>query len=169
MTIITAAHYAIAFVFISLIIYAMISDMKFLIIKNWISVALIATFALHAALSTGPFDLTSHIIAAAGFFVAGFFLFSAGWISGGDVKLMTAVSLWAGPELIFPFAFLTTWLGLGLASAVLGAQWLNKHGEAVGMPSHMRLMIPRWAKHGLVPYGIAIGLAALIIVPARLF
>ena len=160
---------AFAFAFLVLILFAVIGDVRHLIIRNWISAALVVMFLLYLALADPSLPIGWHLLSAFIVFAVGFGLFIMGWVAGGDVKFMAALALWAGPDLILPFAQITTILGALLAATVLAAHWLDSYGEAVGMPSGARRFMPRWARRKLCPYGLAIGLAALIIVPARFF
>ena len=52
-------------------------------------------------------------------FVAGALLFSRGLIGGGDVKLLTAATLWAGPGLTPALLIVTALLGGLLTLALL--------------------------------------------------
>lgn len=160
---------AIGISFIVLVCHAILSDLRELVIRNWISVAIVLSFVLYVSISPTPVPWPEHLLVAAAAFFIGFVLFTLRWIAGGDVKLMAALSLWAGPDLILPFALLTTWLGLATACASLSLRWLHTFGEAIGMPGHLRNYFPRWAKRGLVPYGLAIGAAALVVIPVRFF
>ena len=101
-------------------------------------------------------------------FAVGIVLFVLRWFAAGDVKLLAAVALWAGLSASLWLVVLTTSLGALLAIGVLGARWLDAYGDAIGMPSVLRRFLPRWARHGLCPYGVAIGAAALLTVPAQM-
>ena len=92
---------------------------------------------------------------AAAVFVAGALLFSRGLIGGGDVKLLSAATLWAGPSLTPALLLATALLG-GLLTILLL------------VPLAMRTVFPADAGDGAakrvsVPYGIAIAAAALIV------
>ena len=86
-------------------------------------------------------------------FVAGALLFSRGFIGGGDVKLLTAATLWAGPSLTPALLIVTGLLG-GVLTIVLVAPL------AMGV---RRLMRHPHGGLGPVPYGVAIAAAALIV------
>src|SRR6478609_8062191 len=85
--------------FVGLMAFAAVEDFRRLTIPNGIVVGLCALWPFHLA-TLASFPLTGCIAAvgcAAGVFVAGALLFSRGLMGGGDVKLLTAATLWAGP------------------------------------------------------------------------
>lgn len=88
-----------------------------------------------------------HILAAAAVLAGGFLLFAAGWFGGGDVKLLAALALWAGPAQLPVFLFLVSVAG-GLISLLLIV------GRALPA-GHTATQDRR------VPYGIAIGAGGL--------
>jgi Flp pilus assembly protein protease CpaA len=62
-------------------------------------------------------------------FLVGLALFARQLIGGGDVKLLAAVSLWAGPEHFVLFLLLTTLMGGALGLLTL---WDQRWGGAIG-------------------------------------
>jgi prepilin peptidase CpaA len=150
--------------FAGLMAMAAIEDCRRLIIPNGLILGLCILWPAHVATAPG---LT---LAAAGFaalcaaavFTAGALLFSRGLIGGGDVKLLAAATLWAGPGATLPLLFLT-----GLLGGVLCLLLLTPAGALIaaarptlGDPSEGPA---RGAKRILVPYGVAIAAAALIV------
>jgi prepilin peptidase CpaA len=154
--------------FTFLVVLAVVSDARQLVIPNWISLSLVGAFAAYAMLVEPMPPVLAHIGVALAVFAVGVLLFVVRWFAAGDVKLLAAVALWAGPSASLWLVTLTTLLGALLAIGVLGARWLDNYGEAIGMPSGLRWLLPRWARHGLCPYGVAIGAAALLTVPAQM-
>ena len=154
-------------IFILLVIYAMVTDMRYLRIGNAISFSLIALFFLYVLLMKPDISVVDHLLVAISVFGIGFILFVLRWFAGGDVKLMTALALWGGPSHILLFAILSGILGGALGLGVLAVRWLDKYGEGIGMPTSARRIMPHWAKRGLCPYGLAIGSAALIVMPSQ--
>ena len=63
------------------------------------------------------------------YFVVGAILFSRGWLGGGDVKLLTAATLWVGPAGTPTLLLLTSVLGGGLALL-----WLMPGGRQLASP-----------------------------------
>jgi prepilin peptidase CpaA len=90
-------------------------------------------------------------------------LFARGWLGGGDVKLLCAATLWAGPAGTPTLLLLTGVLGGALALFLLmpfGSQIAMAVRALLGQPSMS-------AERGLatpVPYGVAIAGAALIVI-----
>jgi len=89
-------------------------------------------------------------------------LFARGFLGGGDVKLLAAATLWAGPADTPALLVLTGVLGGALALFLLmpfGAQ-LVAAGRTLLTPSSASS-----AEHPAmaVPYGVAIAAAALIV------
>jgi prepilin peptidase CpaA len=149
-------------VFIFCVAYAVVSDFRQLLIPNWIPVSLVAAFALYAALKLDSLTILHHLGIAGVVFLLMVGFFAAGWIAGGDVKLLTAVMLWMGPGQAAPFALLMAVFGSLLALALIG---LKKYGFLVrhylpanGFLDHLHAI----AGSGQCPYGVAIGAAALL-------
>ena len=139
--------------FTFLVVLAVVSDVRQLVIPNWISLALVGAFAAYAAFAAPALPVLAHIGVAVAVFAVGIVLFVLRWSAAGDGEALAAVALWAGSSASLWLAVLTTSLGALLAIGVLGARWLDAYGEAIGMPSGMRRFLPRWARHGLRPYG----------------
>lgn len=85
-------------IFSALLIMAALHDATSFRIPNWVSVAIAALYPLHAVYSPLGIDWLAALALAVGVFVVGVLLFVRGIVGGGDVKLLTAVSLWAGTE-----------------------------------------------------------------------
>ncbi len=144
--------------FASLMATAAVEDFRRLVIPNWVVMGLCALWPLHIGVASST-SLTGGFAAlgcAATVFVAGALLFSRGFIGGGDVKLLTAATLWAGPGRTPELLIVTALLG-GLLSLVLLAPLAMR---AVFSPADGST---GGAKLGSVPYGIAIAGAALIV------
>jgi prepilin peptidase CpaA len=96
----------------ALLLVACWTDISSLRIPNWISAGIAGLFALFA-IGLPLTDTLQHVLAGLLVLVGGLGLFAWGKLGGGDVKLLTATSLWVGwgPML----------LDLFLAIGVLGA------------------------------------------------
>lgn len=108
-------------------------------------------YGWQAGFSTGMW--TAHLLVAGLAFLALLGLFVLGAMGGGDVKLGTAVLLWAGPLYALPVLVLIAWTGGGLA--LLGwladRRWLvRRSGKWTGAMRHALS-----ARRG-VPYGVAL-------------
>ena len=104
--------------FAILLLWAASEDMRRLIIPNWISIAIAGLYPVHVL--TGP--VTPDWLSAAGLaalvLLVGFALFAARLMGGGDVKLMAAVALWAGPGEL-PLLLSVTAIAGGVVAAFL--------------------------------------------------
>jgi prepilin peptidase CpaA len=92
-------------------------------------------------------------------FGLGVVVFAAGWLGGGDVKLLAAALPWAGLGLLRDFTLATALTGAGLGLAMLTPV--------------RRLMPagPQGAGEGLkqpMPYGVAIAAGGLVVLALRL-
>jgi len=163
MTVPVALHLIPLAGFAGLMATSAIEDFRRLIIPNGLIVGLCALWPLHVAtapmLTLGTAALA--VLCAAGVFTAGALLFSRGLIGGGDVKLLTAATLWAGPAGTPTLLLLTALLG-GVLCLVL----LTPIGAliAAARPSLRKPSEDPARGTGpvLVPYGVAIAAAALI-------
>jgi prepilin peptidase CpaA len=92
--------------FAALLMAALVTDVAWLRIPNWIAASLIVLFpvAALAAPHSGSWWL-SHVAAGAIVLVVGMGLFAWGKIGGGDAKLMATIGLWSGLTLL-PSLFL---------------------------------------------------------------
>ena len=143
--------------FTGLMAVAAFEDLRRLVIPNRLILALCLLWPFYLAIAP-KLSLASGGLAAgcaAGVFVVGALLFARGLIGGGDVKLLTVATLWAGPAAI---PALLVWTGIlgGLLSLVLLT------------PLRMVLPGPAGAAaddaHPIaVPYGVAIATAAMIV------
>lgn len=125
-------------VFAMLLGAALVTDILWLRIPNWIIVSLIAAFAFAASLSAHPGAWwLSH--AAGGLIVlaVGFILFAWGKLGGGDAKLMAAIGLWSGLSLLLPLLLTIAILNGAVILAYMGArrwsigEYLEAHGLRV--------------------------------------
>jgi prepilin peptidase CpaA len=149
-------------VYVGCICYAIVSDFRTLKISNWISVILIAAFAVFATVHLEPRSILVHVAVAAFVFSLFSAFFVAGWVAGGDVKFITAIALWTGLEHVSIFVLSTALLGSVLAIALLQ---IKKYGPLVqGALGNFWLFqrMSTLAERSQCPYGVAIGIAALL-------
>ena len=145
---------------------ATVTDLRSFRIPNRISLAVVALFPVYVLAGFG--NAQSGLLAGGIVFVVGVFLFARGWMGGGDVKLLAAVSLWAGTELVLPMILIVTITG-GVMSA---AEW----ARTGGMTRIFARYIP--TAHGgpamtarreqvVVPYAAAILAGALYVAASK--
>jgi len=142
------------------------TDLFSMTVPNWISLLLVAGFAVLAPLvGLGWSDVGLHVALAAAALVITFAMFSFGWIGGGDAKLFAATCLWLGPQAILIYSIYAAVIGGALTMLILFLRQvplpavLNSQGWLV------RLHSP---KEG-VPYGIALAVAGLLVYPSTPF
>jgi prepilin peptidase CpaA len=143
--------------FAGLMLIAAAEDLRRLVIPNAVVSALCVLWPLQLA-AAPTISLSGSAIAAlcaASVFAVGALLFSRGLMGGGDVKLLTAATLWAGPGSTPALLIVTAILGGILTLALLSPLVLR----AVFAPAAAASA----AKRMPVPYGVAIAAAALIV------
>ncbi len=151
-------------IFPALVVTGGLRDLTSFIIPNWISLALVAGFALAApacGLAAAEIGLCFAVGAAA--LVIGMGMFAAGWIGGGDAKLLAAAALWLGWPASLSFMVFVGLAGGALAMGLLSLRsgWVRPFLPA-GPRWFGRLVEPK----GDVPYGVAIAAGALAAFPA---
>lgn len=142
--------------------YAAASDLLTMTISNKLSIALVAGFYI-VALSLGLPVTTIGLHSLAGFVVlaVSFSMFAAGWIGGGDAKLVAAIALWLGFDQLFSFLILASIWGGILTFSLLAVRRYALPAYLLGQNWAERLHAPTSG----VPYGIALAAAALMIYP----
>jgi prepilin peptidase CpaA len=150
--------------FAGLMATAAFEDCRRLIIPNGLILGLCILWPAHVmtapALTLAVAGFT--VLCATGVFILGALLFSCSLIGGGDVKLLAAATLWAGPGATLPLLCLT-----GLLGGVLCLLLLSPVGALIAA-ARPTLDDPsgdpaRGADRVLVPYGVAVAAAALIV------
>lgn len=142
--------------------YAAASDMLSMKISNNVTLILIGAFiVLSLAIGMDWQTIALHWAVALLVLFVGFGFFAAGWVGGGDVKLATAGALWLGWEFTLQFIALAGFIGGLLTIALLVAR-----SKIIPMALLKIKWISRLMKDGGgVPYGIALGPAAIFIYP----
>ena len=145
-------------VFIGIALWAGVNDLLRGTIPNTINTAL---FVLWVAwvVTGGPASVFASLGIGAAIFVLGAVLFHFGQMGGGDVKMLTVLGIWAGPDEIL--IFLTQ---VAFAGGLLTMFWI----------AHFRFLAPALGRiesadsKRVVPYGVAIAAGALLLA-ARLW
>jgi prepilin peptidase CpaA len=158
----TLAYLALG-LFAAALIWAAIGDLRRLLIPNRIVVGIIALYPIFVLAAPGPVAWMAALGLAGGIFAMGIVLFACGVAGGGDVKMLAATALWAGPDFITPFLFVTALAGGVVAIAVSRPvraviRRLGPLPEGSGLPSVLPAI-----KSGPVPYGVAIAAGGLFI------
>lgn len=152
-------------VFIFCVIYAMITDYRWLHIPNAVSIMLAAAFFPFAWLAGPAIPFWPHVAIAGAVFLLLFGFFAMGWLGGGDVKLVSAIMLWAGPSHGVSFMVLFALFGGVFALILVSLRYALLYHPRIETIAVLN-KFSRWARAGLCPYALPIGLAALCTAPA---
>ncbi len=138
----------------ALMLWVMYTDATRYTISNRLNAVILGLFVFAAIfLPVAPEALG----AAAIFFVIGLGLFALGLMGGGDVKLLTVLTLWTGWHVAtLNFFFLTALFGGVLVLVVLLLRFFVPRLRKTGKPLSRLL-----TRKEPVPYGIAIAMAFL--------
>jgi prepilin peptidase CpaA len=153
-----------AAIFVLGVVYAIVTDIASLRIPNIVSIVLIVAFIPYMLLG-GTQTIWPHFAVAAAVFAVLFLSFTMGWLGAGDVKFASVIALWAGPQ--HGPAFLVYFALLGGLFAVMllvlrSAQ--NTYPIIATYPVLHKLS--GWARNKIMPYGVPLGIAALLVAPA---
>ena len=146
-----------------LVIVAALTDITSFTIPNRISALLVLIFvpaALVLGRPVGEMGVDAAVCFAA--LLAGMAMFAAGWIGGGDAKLLAAASLWLGLPAMPVFLLVTALAGGALAVVLMNVRssWVQPY--LGGVPSWLARLATPGAD---VPYGVAIATGALVAFP----
>jgi prepilin peptidase CpaA len=92
------------------------------------------------------------------------FLFARGWLGGGDVKLLSASCLLVGALGTIPLLFAMALIGGVISLALLAWTWVGRRTAASSDAGVASVANEANNDEVTVPYGVAIGLAALWVV-----
>ncbi|HEV7335873.1 MAG TPA: prepilin peptidase [Bosea sp. (in: a-proteobacteria)] len=153
---------AILVIFPAAMAYAAASDIVTMTISNRLCLLLVAAFAICAiSLGLSWSQIGWHLAAGVIVLLVGIALFAAGWVGGGDAKLVAATALWFGFEPLLPYLMVTAIAGGVLTLLLHQLRQAPLPGPAANWA---------WAKrlHGVqqgVPYGVALAFGALAVLP----
>ena len=143
--------------FMAVVLKAAISDMNTLRISNGDNAALFILYPIYLSFTPAVPDVLTAIGIAVLVLLIGFLLFAKGLIGGGDVKMLTAVSLWAGPELMGAFLLITAGAG-GVLAVVMISRF---HLEAAVLAHRCgAVRLSEAITSRAMPYGAAIAAGA---------
>lgn len=156
-------QFALLLVFPALAILAALKDVTSYTIPNWISLTLLVAFGPVALISgAGLATIGLCLAVGIGLLLLGMGMFAAGWVGGGDAKLLAVCGLWLGWPAVLPFMLVTALAGGALTLVVLNLRsgWLAP--IVAGGPAWVRKL---GAEGGDIPYGVAIAIGALATFP----
>ena len=154
---------AILVVFPFAMLHAAISDMLSMTILNRVSLLLIGTFAIVAPLAGMEFSqIMMHFAAFALVLAVCFCFFAAGFMGGGDAKLLAATSLWFGMSIDLMFYLLIS----SAVGGILTLAILRFRGSAVAVyAGQFEFLRKIGDSNEKIPYGIALGIGGLAAFP----
>jgi prepilin peptidase CpaA len=151
--------------FLGLLLVAALSDFRDYLIPNRIVGALLLLYPAHVLASPHPVDWQVALIVGGITFVAGFVLFLFKGMGGGDVKLLTAVALWAGAPHFMAFTVITLIGALVLATALAARLAADGARTAEGFSLGTFFGALRFSPilKMTVPYGVAIATGGMYV------
>jgi len=160
-------HSALMLFYIGAVAYGAWSDARSLRIPNELSLALLVAFVPTALLAGLPLEIIAwHLGVAVAVLAVGFALFAFGLFGGGDAKLLAACALWVGYDQLFWFLAAVALVGGVLSILVI----LLRKGLGLWPNWLVHSAKGLFEKNKSIPYGIAIAVGALAVLPRmRLF
>ncbi|MGE0847000.1 MAG: prepilin peptidase [Flavobacteriaceae bacterium] len=141
-------------------ILAAVSDLFTMTIPNRLTALFAAGFVAVALLSGLPLEAAAfHVACGLAALVAGFALFSFGWIGGGDAKFFAATAMWLGPSLMLEYAMASAIYGGALTLALLAVRMWPLPAPLARQGWIARLH----DRQSGIPYGIALALGGLMV------
>lgn len=155
-------HLIAFFVFPLGMAFAAASDLLTMTISNRLTLALGAAFIVLAPLTGMDLQTFGLHFAAAGIVLAiAFACFAAGWVGGGDAKLVTVAALWVGWNYGLEFIGMASLFGGALTLLMLSFRRAVLPAFIIRQPWVQRLHDDRAG----VPYGVALAAAGLAVYP----
>lgn len=147
---------------LAVILVGMVWDGARLRIPHTVCLAILALMPVWGLLQPDGVPWLSHLLGFGITFAVGFVLWRLRWFGGGDVKFLSAIALWFGLHDLGIFLVTVSLLGAILAVLLLALR--AAYGALAHRPGDSATgLIPLLQKGDPVPYGIAIGLAAIIL------
>ncbi len=153
----------IALVFPAAMVYAGWSDVVSYEVPNWVSVCLVAAFAVAAVVA--GFSITTvawHLGAGAAMLIVGWGLFAVGAVGGADAKMLAAAAVWTGWPALAEYLLVVALCGGVLALGLIVWRRVDLPARWSGREWVRRLH----ASDSGLPYCAAIGCAGLWIFPS---
>jgi len=151
--------------FLGLLALAVVTDVEAMRIPNRICLLIVALYPSHVLAQGAPVDWLGAIAVAAAVFAVGSIPFMFRLMGGGDVKLMAAVALWAGPAHCVQFLAVTFLLGGVMALLMINPFRfiVTRSCEAVGCGEIGEIVLSR-----AIPYAVAIAAGSYLTVAPEL-
>ena len=151
--------------FVFAMLSAAVSDLTTYKIRNNLVVTLLLAYLVFAPIAGITAHEIGRSVAVAGVvLLVSFAFFAAGWIGGGDAKLATVTTLWLGADHALAFLVFLSMLGGVLAAIVYFCRRCPLPGRLANTGWIARLRAR--ARGAELPYGVAITLAGLCVLPS---
>ena len=138
-------------------------DLASFTIPNFLTLALLAAFALFAAAAGLSLPAIGwHLLAGSVGLVLGFGMFAFGWIGGGDAKLFAGLALWLGFKDLLPYALVASVFGGALTIAVM----LLRQVPLPAMLARQGWIVRLHDARSGIPYGVALAAGAFFLLPS---
>lgn len=154
---------AIFVIFPFCMLYAVVSDVISMTIANRVSVILIASFAIIAPMTGMEWTTYGwHFAGGAVVLAITFLIFAIGGMGGGDAKLLAATAVWMGFDItLLQYLVLGAMLGGFLTFLIVVFR-----NSPISAYTANNVFLRHFADHKSgVPYGVALGVAGLMIYP----
>lgn len=162
MTISTFAGSVAPVVFAFTMVYAGLTDLTTMKIKNGLVLLFLLAYAVLAPLlGFAMYDIGWSAVVAAAVLVFTFGCFTFGWIGGGDAKLAAVTALWFGVDYTPIYLIYTALMGGALSLAILRFRTITLPGFFPDDSWIVRLH----SQGSGIPYGVAMASAALVVFP----
>ncbi len=150
--------------FAGLMTAAAFEDFRRFTIPNQLTIGLCVLWPAYFAVAPSLAGALAALGCGLAVFTVGALLFARGYIGGGDVKLLAAAALWAGPAATPALLIVTGLLGGVLALVLVSPIGAHLAGIARGMLGESSPAPVSRVSSTPVPYGVAIAAAALIVI-----
>ncbi len=156
-----ATHILLLAAFCGLIVWAAVRDLRHFIIPNWICAAIAGLYPFFVLTSPAAVDWLGALLVCAVTAIVMVTMFILRMIGGGDVKMLVAMSLWAGPAL-FVELFVVSALAGGVMAVLYG--WvLRKDVPALAGGGALDEESGTEIRETVLPYGVALATGGLFI------
>jgi prepilin peptidase CpaA len=165
---------------LTLVMLAAITDLRERRIPNWLNAGVAALYPVYLLISPVPVAWPAALAVAAMVGLVGLLLFARELVGGGDIKMIAALSLWAGVDQFALFALVTTLTGglVGLVSlgywrwrpliqahlAGFGLAGAGRGGTPLAVTGEPEPGAPATPAPVTLPYGIAIAAGGVAVV-----
>ncbi len=137
----------------ALLVVAAVVDANSYRIPNMVCLALLALFPLFVLTAPQEILWGQHLSVFVVILGAGFVMFSRQIAGAGDIKLLASAGLWAGPQMLGMFLFITAVAG-GLLALIVAALTYRRNRASETKEAVSIAKTP-------IPYGVAIAVGGL--------